>query len=50
MRAQGWSCFGGTGLPAGNGAGLADSLNDANWIAAWAPGWGGNRLPEGTGV
>jgi hypothetical protein len=46
----GWSCFGGTGLPAGDGAGLADSLNDANWVAAWAPGWGGNRLPEGTGV
>jgi hypothetical protein len=46
----GWSCFGGTGLPAGDGAGLADSLNNANWIAAWAPGWGGNRLPEGTGV
>ena len=46
----GWSCFGGTGLPAGNGAGVADSLNNANWIAAWAPGWGGNRLPEGTGV
>jgi len=46
----GWSCFGGTGLPAGGGAGIADSLNNANWIAAWAPGWGGNRLPEGTGV
>ena len=46
----GWSCFGGTGLPAGDGTGLADSLNNANWIAAWAPGWGGNRLPEGTGV
>jgi hypothetical protein len=46
----GWSCFGGTGLPAGDGAGIADSLNDANWVAAWAPGWGGNRLPEGTGV
>jgi Copper type II ascorbate-dependent monooxygenase, C-terminal domain len=46
----GWSCFGGTGLPAGDGAGIADSLNNANWIAAWAPGWGGNRLPEGTGV
>jgi mono/diheme cytochrome c family protein len=46
----GWSCFGGTGLPAGDGAGLADSLNNANWIAAWAPGWGGNRLPDGTGV
>ncbi|HUG65024.1 MAG TPA: hypothetical protein VMK83_07385 [Gaiellaceae bacterium] len=46
----GWSCFGGTGLPTGNGAGLADSLNDASWIAAWAPGWGGTRLPDGTGV
>jgi hypothetical protein len=45
----GWSCFGGTGLPAGDG-GVADSLNNANWISAWAPGWGGNRLPEGTGV
>ena len=46
----GWSCFGGTGLPAGDGAGIADSLNNANWIAAWAPGWGGNHLPDGTGV
>src|SRR4026208_679136 len=46
----GWSCFGGTGLPAGDGAGIADSLNDANWVAAWAPGWGGNRLHDGTGV
>ena len=46
----GWSCFGGTGLPAGDSGGVVDSLNDANWIAAWAPGWGGNRLPEGTGV
>jgi hypothetical protein len=45
----GWSCFGGTGLPAGDG-GLVDSLNDANWVAAWAPGWGGSRLPDGTGV
>ncbi len=46
----GWSCFGGTGLPASDGGGIAASLNNANWIAAWAPGWGGNRLPEGTGV
>jgi hypothetical protein len=47
----GWSCFGGTGLPAGNSAGAAqDALNDANWVAAWAPGWGGDRLPDGTGV
>ncbi len=47
----GWSCFGGTGLPAGeSGMGLGEALNNANWVAAWAPGWGGNRLPEGTGV
>ena len=46
---QGWSCFGGTGLPAGSG-GLVDSLNNANWVSAWAPGWGASRLPEGTGV
>ena len=50
-RGQGWTCFGGTGLSLGNsGSGIQDTLNDANWVAAWAPGWGGNRLPEGTGV
>jgi len=47
----GWSCFGGTGLPAADNPGsFADALNNANWISAWAPGWGGNRLPEGVGV
>ena len=47
----GWGCFGGTGLPAGSSAGgIQDALNNANWIAAWAPGWGAGRLPEGTGV
>jgi cytochrome c553 len=46
----GWSCFGGTGLPPSDGAGIADALNNANWIAAWAPGWGGNHLPDGIGV
>jgi hypothetical protein len=47
----GWSCFGGTGLSAGDSPGaIQDSLNDASWIAAWAPGWGAGRLPEGTGV
>lgn len=47
----GWSCFGGTGLPAGESVGsFVDSLNDSSWVSAWAPGWGGNRLPEGTGV
>ena len=47
----GWGCFGGTGLPAGGTPGaIQDSLNNASWIAAWAPGWGTGRLPEGTGV
>jgi Copper type II ascorbate-dependent monooxygenase, N-terminal domain/Copper type II ascorbate-dependent monooxygenase, C-terminal domain len=49
-RGEGWTCFGDTGLSLGSSAGIQDSLNDANWVAAWAPGWGGNRLPEGTGV
>jgi hypothetical protein len=50
-RGQGWSCFGGTGLSLGtSGGAIQDALNDANWVAAWAPGWGGNRLPAGTGV
>jgi Copper type II ascorbate-dependent monooxygenase, N-terminal domain/Copper type II ascorbate-dependent monooxygenase, C-terminal domain len=49
-RGQGWSCFGDTGLSLDTTAGIQSALNDANWIAAWAPGWGGSRLPEGTGV
>jgi Copper type II ascorbate-dependent monooxygenase, C-terminal domain len=50
-RGQGWSCFGGTGLSLGaTSASLQGALNDANWVAAWAPGWGGNRVPDGTGV
>ena len=49
-RGPGWSCFGGTGLPAGGSTSIQESLNNANWIAAWAPGWGSGRVPEGTGV
>jgi hypothetical protein len=26
------------------------ALDDAGWIAAWAPGWGGDRLRDGTGI
>jgi hypothetical protein len=44
---QGWGCFGDTGLSLDPSE---DSLDDADWVAAWAPGWGGGRLPEGTGV
>jgi hypothetical protein len=48
---QGWTCFGGPGLPLADGAGgVQDALNNASWIAAWAPGWGGGRLPDGTGI
>lgn len=43
----GWSCFGGIGVSAGMGGG---ALDNAPWIAAWAPGWGSGRLPDGTGV
>jgi hypothetical protein len=44
---EGWSCFGGIGM----GPGMAATfLDDAPWIAAWAPGWGSGRLPEGTGI
>ena len=47
----GWSCFGGTGVSLDSSAGgVGSALNDANWIAAWAPGWGGGRLPDGNGV
>jgi len=34
---------------AGSGS-IQEALNDANWVSAWAPGWGGGRLPDGTGV
>ena len=33
---QGWTCFGGSGIPAGGGAG--SQLADAGWLGAWAPG------------
>jgi hypothetical protein len=46
---SGWSCFGGTGLPAGEGSPLS-SLDNASWISAWAPGGSGGRFPDGTAV
>jgi Copper type II ascorbate-dependent monooxygenase, C-terminal domain len=46
----GWTCFGGTGLPAGDG-GPAGALDAAPWVTAWAPGGDGERLTgRGTGV
>ena len=46
---QGWTCFGGTGIPT-TGRDAQNQLNNAPWIAAWAPGGGANRLPDGVGV
>ncbi len=45
----GWSCFGGTGIRA-SAQETVRGLDNAPWIAAWAPGGGGNRFPEGVGV
>jgi Copper type II ascorbate-dependent monooxygenase, C-terminal domain len=46
----GWTCFGGAGLPTGDG-GSAGQLDAAPWVTAWAPGGGGERLTgRGTGV
>jgi hypothetical protein len=45
----GWTCFGGPGVAAGT-ANPRGFLDDAGWIAAWAPGSGGDRLRAGTGI
>jgi hypothetical protein len=50
-RGPGWTCFGGTGVSLGGpGQNLQTALDNAPWIAAWAPGWGRGRLPDGVGV
>ena len=41
----GWTCFGGTGL-----TGEFSSLDDANWLAAWAPGGDETKVKNGYGV
>lgn len=41
----GWRCFGGTGL-----AGDFDNINDASWLAAWAPGGDETKIGDGFGV
>jgi Copper type II ascorbate-dependent monooxygenase, C-terminal domain len=49
----GWSCFGGTGLDIAQGGGAQGAiraLDDAPWLAAWAPGGATNRLPDGLGI
>jgi hypothetical protein len=42
---EGWTCFGGTGL-----AGEFTDLEDADWLAAWAPGGDEVKTPDGYGV
>ena len=46
----GWTCFGGPGVGGGASANPRGFLDDAGWIAAWAPGFGGDRFRAGTGV
>jgi hypothetical protein len=43
---QGWTCFGGTGLPGDTGAGL----DSAPWLAAWAPGGGEQLMAKDVGI
>ncbi len=43
---EGWTCFGGTGIPRGAGAGPGD----AGWLGAWAPGGKESLVPQGYGV
>lgn len=40
---QGWTCFGGPGLP-------LNGLDDAAWLGAWAPGGGEKVTAEGLGI
>jgi hypothetical protein len=50
VAGAGWTCFGGAGLPGGDG-GPAGQLDAAPWVTAWAPGGSGERLTgRGTGV
>lgn len=42
---EGWTCFGGTGL-----AGDFQNIDDASWLAAWAPGGDETKVRDGYGV
>jgi hypothetical protein len=44
-QGEGWTCFGGPGLPAEMG-----QLDDAPWLGAWAPGGSETKTPDGYGV
>jgi hypothetical protein len=48
---EGWTCFGGPGLPFDlSGSSSLSRLGQPPWIAAWVPGHTTNALPKGTGV
>jgi hypothetical protein len=47
---QGWSCFGGPGLPTSSSEDALSAIQGNAWLAAWAPGGRESRTPEGTGV
>jgi hypothetical protein len=48
---NGWTCFGGSDVPAGGaGADPVGALNSAPWLAGWAPGGGESVFGGGTGV
>ncbi len=42
---EGWTCFGGTGI-----AGDFSNIDDASWLAAWAPGGDETKVRDGYGV
>ena len=46
----GWTCFGGPGVGGGTSGNPRAFLDDAGWIAAWAPGFGSDRFGQGSGV
>jgi Copper type II ascorbate-dependent monooxygenase, N-terminal domain len=43
-KGEGWTCFGGTGVDAG------DDPDNAPWLGAWAPGGGEQVMAKGVGV
>jgi hypothetical protein len=47
-KGEGWTCFGGTGVD--NLSNARQALEDAGWVAAWAPSRSRERLPAGLGV
>jgi mono/diheme cytochrome c family protein len=49
---NGWTCFGGPGLPTDTNLAAADALRfgSPQWLAAWVPGHVTNDLPAGHGI